>query len=84
MGRVPGMRKWARANRRNKRRLPRCVWCKQPITRPEPDAILQDLKGELRPGHFHERCAMAAYVLVAFDEPGAWRLTHRYINPEAN
>ena len=78
------MRKWKRAHARKKRTPHKCVWCEQPISRAEPDAILQDLKGEKRPGYFHERCSMAAYALVVADEPGAWRLTHRHIDPEAN
>ena len=78
------MRKWVRANHRKHRNLPRCIHCKQPIPRSEPDVILQDLMGEKLPGYFHERCSIGAYALAAFDEPGAWRITHRHIDERMN
>jgi hypothetical protein len=78
------VRSWRRAAERNRRKkLPCCVNCKQPIPRSEPDVLLEDLKEGGR-GYFHECCSMSAYVLLELDEPGAWRITHRHVNAEAN
>ncbi len=69
--------------KRVRKKQHRCVACEQPIPRSEPDAILEDLAtgGKV---YYHERCSMLAYTLVVAGEPGAWHLTHRHVNPEAN
>jgi hypothetical protein len=77
------MRTWARANRRRKRKLPKCVSCSKPIPRSEPDAILEDLATG-RKFNYHERCSMSAYIMLELDEPGAWRITHRCIDERMN
>ena len=77
------MKTWRRAAERRKNKRRRCVACDHPISRAEPDAIFEDLATGGRV-YYHERCSMLAYMMVTLDEPGAWRLTHRHINPEAN
>ena len=77
------MRTWRRAAERRQQKLPKCVACEQPIPSSEPDAVLEDLATS-RKVYYHERCSMLAYMMVVLDEPGAWRLTHRHIDPEAN
>lgn len=69
--------------RRHRKKQRRCVACEQPIPRSEPDAILEDLAtgGKV---YYHERCSVLGYAMVVADKPGAWRLTHRHINPDAN
>lgn len=83
---LPGMRKWARVNRRRNKKLPRCVACEKLIPRPEPDWVLQRLDTGERV-FYHERChagAVAGAMAVGMLEPGVWILTHRSIEATAN
>ena len=77
------MRTWARANRRRRKKPPKCVSCSKPIPRSEPDVTLENLNigGRL---YFHERCALDAYKALVGGEPGVWRITHRHIDERMN
>ena len=76
------MRTWAWANRRRKRKLPRCTSCGERIPRSEPDVILHRVDGTGQ-GYYHQRCQGAAYIMPMI-EPGVWILTHRHVEAEAN
>ncbi len=77
------MRKWARANLRKHRNLPRCPACSERIPKHEPDVLLRHAQtGEWVT--FHERCQGAAYVLPMIEGPGVWHVVHRHIDEELN
>jgi len=66
----------------------RCAGCKKRITRGEPDLVLLRMAQEnptvtaLRLV-YHVRCQGAALERAA-GVPALWRMTHRYIEAEAN
>jgi hypothetical protein len=74
------VRSWSRAKRQRKK-LPRCARCENPIPRSEPDAVLVDhATGKKR--FYHVRCASAMGKLV---KPGSvYSVFYRDVNPEAN
>ena len=67
---------------------PRCAGCKGRITRGEPDLVLRRMTPENPAATalrlvYHVRCQGAALERVT-DKPALWRMTHRYIEAEAN
>jgi hypothetical protein len=60
----------------------RCAACEKRIRAHEPDLILQDLDGGPQ-RFFHTRCGGAAYAAVT-EKLGAYRLTVRHVEAEAN
>jgi hypothetical protein len=79
------MRTWARTNRRWRKKLPRCTMCGERVLPQEPAF---ELEHRTAPGrlHFHERepCGLPAFKALVAGEPGAWTLTHRCPDVEAN
>jgi hypothetical protein len=71
------------------RTAPRCAGCNKRITKGEPDLILRRMSEEnpmvaaLRLV-YHVRCKDAALERVHGAPPAFWRMTHRYVDPEAN
>ena len=76
------MRSWARANRRRRKKPPRCPTCRQPILKHEPDILLQRLDtGEKL--FFHTRCAIGALSALML-EPDMWFFAVRHVEEWAN
>ncbi len=70
-------------------RVLRCAGCNKRIPPSEPDLILRrmDLENPTRTALrlvYHERCSGAAIERAANQPPALWRMTHRYIEAEAN
>jgi hypothetical protein len=67
---------------------PRCAGCAKRITKGEPDLILRrmDPDNPVRTAlklAYHVRCQGAA-LERASATPALWRMTHRYVQAEAN
>ena len=66
----------------------KCAGCKRKILDHEPDLVLRKLAEEdptrvLLERRYHERCAGAAVDYVT-ERPALYRMTHRYVEVEAN
>ncbi len=61
----------------------RCSACKKRIPDHEPDLVLRDLEGAIKPRYFHTRCGEAAYTAVT-ENPSAYLLTVRHVEEVAN
>ena len=67
---------------------PRCAGCKRHVTRGEPDLILRRMDPD-NPTRialrlvYHVRCQSAALERITAT-PALWRMTHRYVEAEAN
>ena len=80
------MRAWRRAAaRRNRRKRRHCTSCGGRIFDHEPRLELEHAAAAGRL-HFHEgeQCGLNPFRALVAGAPGAWAITHRRVNAEAN
>jgi hypothetical protein len=80
------VRSWRRAAaRRRRKKQHRCTSCGERIFVHEPRL---ELEHATAPGrlHFHEgeACGLDPFRALVAGAPGAWKITHRRVNAEAN